>query len=84
MTIETQQDSNSAAGGASLLTEMLGTRAHGQKGCPLCGGCGWTSPWLPCMCYRSVPENAIGQGSAACGASPAQTGCAATDETESQ
>ena len=62
MTIETQQDSNSAAGGASLLTEMLGTRAHGQKGCPLCGGCGWTSPWLPCMCYRSVPENVAIEG----------------------
>ena len=38
-------------GSSEGLGVGAGVHGRGECGCPLCGGCGWNSPWRPCICY---------------------------------
>lgn len=44
--------------------EALKALGKGEKGCHLCDGCGWSSPWSPCVCWTRSPAAEDNQASA--------------------
>lgn len=41
---------------ARAETNDAPSKLSGEAGCPLCDGCGWISPWSPCIC--AIPVSA--------------------------
>lgn len=41
---------------ARAETDDAPPKLAGEPGCRLCDGCGWVSPWSPCIC--SIPVRA--------------------------